>query len=220
MQKLTFHRLLGLFIFGFGLLFTFQNTFAQGAYIPYDREYYHKIDRYEILQGRNNPFFNSGYKPYRRDILAKYLDSLAENPEVIQSKADRFNLDFLSQDNWEFSERQIPESKKPFLKSLYRRPGDFAHYEGEDFGIHLSPVIYLSGGSETDQERNPARLARGLVVRGSVDKKVGFYTYLTTSEVFFPSWVKDYAEYNGAVPGEGFWKEYEGDGYSYFSALG
>jgi hypothetical protein len=129
-------------------------------------------------------------------------------------------LDFLSQDNWEFSKRKIPESKKPFLKSLYRRPGDFAHYEGEEFGIHLSPVIYLSGGTETDNERNPARLARGLVVRGSVDKKVGFYTYVTTSEVFFPSWVKSYAENNGAVPGEGFWKEYEGDGYSYFSALG
>lgn len=220
MQKPTSIRLFGLFVLVCGLLFKSYSSLAQGAYIPYDREYYHKIDRYEILQGRNNPFFNSGYKPYRRDILAGFLDSLAENPEVIQSKADRFNLDFLSQDNWEFSKREIPESKKPFLKSLYRRPGDFAHYEGEEFGIHLSPVIYLSGGTETDNERNPARLARGLVVRGSVDKKVGFYTYLTTSEVFFPSWVKDYAEYNGAVPGEGFWKEYDGDGYSYFSALG
>lgn len=220
MQKPIALRHLALLFLVFGFFFCCQFALAQGAYIPYDREYYHKIDRYEILQGRNNPFFNSGYKPYRRDILAQYLDSLAEDPEVIQSKADQFNLDFLSQDNWEFSDREIPASKKPFLKSLYRRPGDFAHYEGEDFGIHLSPVIYLSGGTETDNERNPARLARGLVVRGSIDKKVGFYTYLTTSEVFFPTWVKGYSEQNGAVPGEGFWKEYEGDGYSYFSALG
>lgn len=220
MQKPTSPRLFGLLILSFGLFFTVQLSFGQGAYIPYDREYYHKIDRYEILQGKNNPFFNIGYKPYRRDILAQFLDSLAQNPNVILSKADQFNLDYLSQDNWEFSERKIPESKKPFLKSLYRRPGDFAHYESEDFGIHLSPVIYLSGGTETDNVRNPARLVRGLVFRGSVDKKVGFYTYLTTSEVFFPSWVKGYAENNGAVPGEGFWKEYDGDGYSYFSALG
>lgn len=220
MQKFTFRRLFGLFVLGFGMLSSAQSSLAQGAYIPYDRDYYHKVDRYEILQGRNNPFFNSGYKPYRRDILAKYLDSLAENPEVIQSKADQFNLDYLSQDSWEFSEREIPGSKKPFLKKLYRQPADFAHYEGKDFGIHVSPVIYLSGGTETDNEQNPARLARGLVVRGSVDKKVGFYTYLTTSEVFFPSWVKEYTEYNGAVPGEGFWKEYNEDGYNYFSALG
>lgn len=220
MQKITDPRLFGLLLVVLGLLLFPHFSYAQGSYIPYDREYYHKVDRYEILQGRNNPFFNSGFKPYRRDILAQYLDSLPENPEVIRSKADQFNLDFLSQDNWEFSKRNIPLSKKPFLKSLYRRPGDFAHYEGEDFGIHLSPVIYLSGGTETDNVRNPARLARGLVLRGSVDKKVGFYTYLTTSEVFFPSWVKSYTKNNGAVPGEGFWKEYEGDGYSYFSALG
>lgn len=220
MQKLTRYRLLGLFLLGASLLLSHTHSFGQGAYIPFDRDYYHKFERYEILQGQTNPFFNTGFKPLRRDILAEYLDSLAENPDVIQSKADKFNLNYLSQDNWEFSEREIGNSKKPFLKSLYQKTGDFAHYEGEDFGIHLSPVIYLSGGMETGNPRNPARLARGLVVRGSVDKKVGFYTYLTTSEVFFPSWVKEYSEYNGAVPGEGFWKEYQSDGYSYFSALG
>lgn len=220
MRQLLLIRLFQPIALIFCLFFEIQISFGQGAYIPYEREYYHKIERFEILQGGNNPFFNTGYKPYRRDIIAQFLDSLAENPSVIKSKADQFNLDFLSQDNWEFSEQETPESKKPFLKSLYRRPGDFAHYEGEDFGIHLSPVIYLSGGTETDNERNPARLARGLVIRGSIDKKVGFYTYLTTSEVFFPSWVKSYAENNGAVPGEGFWKQYEGDGYSYFSAMG
>ena len=204
--------------FSFSLISVF--AYSQGSYVPYDRDYYHKIERYEILQGQNNPFFNTGFKPYRRDIIAGFLDSLATNPEVIRSKADQFNLDYLSQDNWEFSEREIPESKKPFLKKLYRRPGDFAHYNSEEFDIHLSPVIYLSGGTETDNNQNPARLARGVVLRGSVDQKVGFFTYFTTSEVFFPSWVKDYTEYNGAVPGEGFWKEYQDNGYSYFSALG
>ncbi|WP_332912115.1 hypothetical protein [Algoriphagus boritolerans] len=112
MQKTTPTQLFGLLIFVFGLLLIPDLSFAQGAYLPYDRDYYHKVDRYEILQGRNNPFFNSGYKPYRRDILAKFLDSLAKNPEVIRSKADRFNLDYMSQDNWEFSEQETPESKK------------------------------------------------------------------------------------------------------------
>jgi hypothetical protein len=193
---------------------------AQGSYIPYNRDYYHKIERYEILQKRTNSSFNTGFKPFRRDLVAKYLDSLVLDKEVIQSEADQFNVLYLSQDNWEFSRRFLPESKKPFLKSLYNRPADLAYYEGDDFGIHLNPVIYLSGGTESDMERNPARLSRGLMIRGSVDKKVGFYTYLTTSEVYFPSWVKDYTQYNGAVPGEGFWKEYNTDGYSFFSALG
>ncbi|MCZ8134436.1 MAG: hypothetical protein O9252_02905, partial [Algoriphagus sp.] len=97
------------------LPFTAQFAFSQGAYIPYDRDYYHKIERYEILQGNTNPFFNTGFRPFRRDIVAQYLDSLAENPQVIQSKADQFNLNYLSQDSWEFSKRDLPKSKKPFL---------------------------------------------------------------------------------------------------------
>lgn len=220
MNKSLFHQIFPAWCFLVILFIHSQPSFSQGGYLPFDRTYYHKIERYEILQGNTNPFFNTGFKPFRRDIVAQFLDSLAQNPKVIQSKADQFNLAYLSQDSWEFSSRKIPSSKKSFLKSLYRQPGDFAHFESEEFGIHLSPVIYLSGGTESGNPRNPARLARGLALRGSVDKKVGFYTYLTTSEVFFPSWVKDYAEYTGAVPGEGFWKEYQSDGYNYFSALG
>ncbi|MDF2157586.1 hypothetical protein [Algoriphagus sp. CAU 1675] len=210
------------FLFGFWLTVFLASPFfalAQGSYIPYDRDYYHKIERYEILQGKNNSFFQTGFKPYRRDILAQYLDSLSQDP-VIRSSSDRFNLDYLSQDNWEFVQRETPESEKPFLKKLYRRPGDFAHYYSEDFDIHLSPVIYLGGGMETDNDRNPAQLTRGAVIRGSIDQKVSFFTYITTTELFFPSWVKSYAEHNGAVPGEGFWKEYNRDGYNFFSARG
>ena len=219
MQKLTCHYLAWGNLIFLMLLASHTSTFAQGSYIPYEREYYHRIERYEILQGQNNPFFQTGFKPYRRDIVAKYLDSLV-NDQVIQSSSDRFNLAYLAQDNWEFVNQETPESKNPFLKKIYRRPGDFAHYYSDDFDIHLSPVLYISGGMETDNDQNPAQLSRGIVVRGAIDKKVSFFTYMTTSEVFFPFWVKNYAAYNGAVPGEGFWKEYNADGYSYFSARG
>lgn len=206
------------FFIGF-LIFTQSLAQAQGSYIPFDRDYYHRFERYEILQGKNNPFFQTAYKPQRRDLLAKYLDSLANDP-VISTASDRFNLAYLAQDNWEFVTQETPDSKKPFLKKLYRKPGDFAHYYSEDFDIHLSPVIYLAGGTESDNDQNPAQLSRGIVVRGAIDKKVSFFTYMTTTELYFPSWVKNYAEYNGAVPGEGFWKEYNTEGYNYFSARG
>jgi hypothetical protein len=85
MQKPIALRHLAHLFLVFGFFICPQFIFAQGAYISLDREYYHKIERYEILQGGNNPFFNTGYKPYRRDIIAQYLDSLAENPEVIRS---------------------------------------------------------------------------------------------------------------------------------------
>lgn len=216
-MQIRFSFILLLCLFLFSLAPT--SLLAQGSYVPYDRDYYHRIERYEILQGKNNTIFQTGFKPLRRDLLGKYLDSLALDP-VIQSRSDQFNLAYLSQDNWEFVNRETPLSQKPFLKSLYKRPGDLAHYYSDEFDIHVSPVFFINGGLETDNDQNPNRLTRGVVLRGAVDKKVSFYTYFTASESFFPTWVKDYAEYNGAVPGEGFWKRYNTDGYSYFSALG
>jgi len=192
---------------------------AQGSYIPYDRDYYHRLERYEISKGRNNFVFQTGIKPYRRDLVGKYLDSLTQD-SFHRTRVDEFNLAYLNQDNWEFVNTAPPLSKNPFLKALYKRPGDLAYYYSDEFDIHVSPVIYLNGGIEPENNQNPNRLSRGVVLRGSIDKKVGFYTYFTSSEAFFPSWVKNYAEYTGAVPGEGFWKEYNSDGYSYFSALG
>jgi hypothetical protein len=203
----------------FSLFFLPEFLFAQGSYVPYDRDYYHRFERYEILQGANNSIFQTGFKPLRRDLLGKYLDSLSNDP-VIKSRSDQFNLSYLSQDNWEFINRETSLSKKPFLNALYKRPGDLAYYHSEEFDIHASPVLFLSGGIESDNDQNPNRLTRGVVIRGSIDKKVGFYTYFTSSEAFFPSWVKNYTVNNGAVPGEGFWKQYDTQGYSYFSALG
>jgi len=219
MQK--FNRpnlLLKSLIFSLPLLVPFF-AFSQGSYIPYDRDYYQLIERYEILQGKNNSTFQTAIKPYRRDLLGHFLDSLATDP-VIRSRSDQFNIAYLSQDNWEFVSRETPISKKPLFNTFYKRPGDLASYYSDEFDIHVSPVLYVNGGIESDNDQNPNRLSRGVVIRGSIDKKVGFYTYFTSSEAFFPSWVNDYTDHNGAVPGEGFWKQYKNGGYSYFSALG
>ncbi len=115
-------------------------SLAQGSYIPYDRDYYQRIERYEILQGITNPFFNTGYKPQKRDHVAKYLGILVHDSAVIRSRVDQFNLEYLAQDNWEFVEQETELSKRPFLKALYKRPGDFAYYNSDEFDIHVNPV--------------------------------------------------------------------------------
>ena len=195
------------------------SSFSQGAYVPFNRDYYHLIERYEILEGLHSKKLHTGFKPYRRDLLGTYLDSLAQSDKVV-SAADRFNLDYLSSDNWEFVNRDTPASSRTLLKKIYSKPSDFYHYRDSVFDIHINPVLYLSGGREPSFDNFRTRNSRGFEVRGSIDRKVAFYTYMTTTQSIFPSWVKDYAEANGAVPGEGFWKRYEGEGYGYFSAMG
>lgn len=200
------------------VLFNIQ-AFAQGAYSPFDRDYYHLIERYEIQQGKMNPSFHTGFKPYRRDHLAAYLDSLHASGKLA-SRTDAFNLDYLSNDNWEFMDVEPQDSKKPVFKTFYRKPADFFHHKDSVFDIHVNPVLYLSGGIEQGLDEARFRNTRGIELRGSVDNKVAFYTYLTTTQILHPSWVGQYARNNGAVPGEGFWKEYGAQGFGYFSARG
>jgi hypothetical protein len=177
-----------LFIIAFWI-FIGNQTFGQGAYVPYNRDYYHLVERYEIKSGKNNQNFDTGFKPYRRDQLAGFLDSLTYFPSqeafVNFTPADQFNFEYLRNDNWEFVSGEITDSKKPLFKKFYRKPSDFLHYRDSVFDVHLNPVIYLSAGFEPGSEKMRFRNSRGVELRGSIDRKVAFYTYFTTHRLFF-----------------------------------
>lgn len=191
---------------------------AQSAYASFDRDYYHLIDRYRILKNIDYRKSHSTFKPYRRDAIAALVDSLiVDSPEW--DKVDRFNLSFLRNDNWELSSLSTSDSNRPW-KSLYTKPADFFHYRDSVFDIHINPVLYFSGGKVPGSENFQFRNTRGIAIRGSIDRKIGFYTFLSTTEANLPPWIHDYAIHNGAVPGEGFWKSYRKEGFSYFSATG
>ncbi|WP_114751693.1 hypothetical protein [Pleomorphovibrio marinus] len=199
-----------------GTMLTF--SYGQGAYLPFDRDNYHLIERYEIKKGELSPVFHTGFKPYRRADLATYFEESIPD-SIFKSKSDLFNQTYFLRDNWEFYGDQHPESRKSW-GGIYETPADFYFYRDSVFDVHLDPVIYFRGGLENGAGDFRFRNTRGLALRGSIDRKIGFYTYLSTTDLIFPSWVRDYAQDKGAVPGEGFWKRYGEGGYSFFSAMG
>ncbi len=201
-------------LLGVNLIF----AYGQGAYLPVDRDIYHLLERYEIKRGNFTTAFHTGFKPYRRDDLATYVNEIFSD-SLYSSKSDLFNLEYMQRDNWEFFGDSAPRSQKNWGQ-VYTTPADFFFYRDSVFDVHLDPVIYFQGGLENGSNDFRFRNTRGLAVRGSIDRKLGFYTYLSTTDLYFPSWVKDYAQHNGAVPGEGFWKRYGQGGYSFFSAMG
>lgn len=194
-------------------------AYGQGVYVNYNRDYYHLLERYEIRKGALTPAFQTGFKPYRRDHVGSYLSELKAD-SLSYNQVDWFNLSYLSQDNWEFTVNEAPESNRKFIGSLYRTPSDFFYHRDEVFDIHINPVLYFHAGRESGESELRFRNTRGVEVRGSVDRKIGFYTYLSMTDLRFPTWVRNYAETYGAVPGEGFWKRYGITGYNYFSAVG
>ncbi len=191
---------------------------AQSTNIPLNKDYYHLIDRYEILFGRFAPQFHSMVKPIQRQYIAAFTDSLLDGGLEDKSKVDEFNLEYLSNDNWIWSKHNFNDSKKPILKLFYTKKSDFYSVNIKNFDFHINPVLYLSAGTESAGKTTTYVNTRGLEMHGAIAKKLGFYSYLGTTQAAYPEYVREWTARNGAVPGVGFWKKFKENGVDYLSA--
>ena len=195
------------------------SVFGQATNAPLDPDYYHLIQRYEIKSGSFAPGFHSNVRPYLRSDIAEYVDTLYQQ-DISDSKVDDFNLQYLANDNWEFSESDNNDSKKPLFKALYRKQSDLFYVDSKDFDLHVSPVFHFGYGIDRGDD-NIFTNSRGLVIRGMISKKVGFYTYLVENQMRFPSYVRAWMNDDRyVVPGEGFWKDFKDNGVDFFTARG
>ena len=60
----------------------------------------------------------------------------------------------------------------------------------------------------------------GVEVRGMVDNKVGFYSFIGENQLVHPLYARQRRDSTLAVPHEGFWKGYEDNGADFFTARG
>jgi len=192
---------------------------AQSTNASLNEDYYHWIDRYETKSGRISPELFTTVKPYQRKAIVAFADSLAQQ-EVFTSKADQFNLEFLRNDNWEWSQVESSNSRKPFLKTIYKKKSDFFKVESEDFDLHVNPVLYFAGGKDSRQSDALFTNTRGIEVRGMIDKKIGFYTFVFDNQSILPQYVQDPISQYPVIPHEGFWKGFKANGVDYLQARG
>lgn len=205
----------------FVLVMASRVLLAQAPYVPLNNDYYHLLDRYEILSGENSPTYHSVIKPYDRKSIADFLDSLqGKVPDRRLSERDSFNLSYLSVDNREFTGEIRALSKKPILKNFYRYKNDFYAVNTDDLDLHINPVIHWQYGRESGTDLNPFINTRGIEVRGMIDKRIGFYTYAADNQAIFPEWTRDYVDHTGAVPQEGYTKPFKENGVDYLTARG
>lgn len=180
-------------------------TFAQSVYLPLNQDVYHLVERYEIKAGKLSDRLPTHAKPYLRKSVAKFADTISRHLTTL-SKADRFNLAYLQNENWEWSDSTQNDSKKAILKKIYRKKSDFYHVQTEDFDFHINPVFYGWAGKERDNNETIFMNTRGLELRGMIAKKVGFYTYLTDTQAILPTYITETVTRLNAVPNEGYYK--------------
>jgi hypothetical protein len=201
---------------------------AQSTNASYNEDYYHWVDRYEVKAGRIVPELFTTLKPYKRSAIVAFVDSLNAKDQVFTSSADQFNYAYFRNDNWEWSRSAMNDSKKPFAKKLYRKKSDLLFVDEPDFDLHVNPVLYLGLGKNTEsleiapfsKDRNLFINTRGVEVRGMVDRKIGFYTFIGENQAILPVYAQKRVLETGVVPHEGFWKGFKDEGVDFFQARG
>jgi hypothetical protein len=194
---------------------------AQSVYAPIDYDYYHLIDRLDIKGGTSGDIYTN-IKPYFRKDIAKLADSLSKDSARF-SKVDKKDIQYLRDDNWEWSNvKDSGKSNKPFIWGLYKKKNDFYEATTKGFQCQVNPVLYLSYGSEMDSSKKKTTFinTRGVEVRGSIDDKIGFYTFLTDNQAYFPQYVNNRVKATSVVPGEGYWQTYKTGGYDFYDFNG
>ena len=199
------------------LLICFIPGFSQSTNAPLARDYYHLLDRYEIKQNQFSNQFHSSIKPYQRKAIADFVSRQLDSIQNLNN-VDQFNLQFMANDNWEWIS-QVEVKNKPIFKYFYHTKPDLYHIDTDDFDLHVKPILWLESGVEIGGNR-PYINTRGIELRALIDKKVGFYVFLSENQAGFPTYVRARIEEQNAVPGEGFYKGYKEGGVDFFHSRG
>lgn len=195
-----------------------QTLLAQGSFAPLNADYNYLIDRAEIKNGALFPN-HSSFKPYERANIASFIEQINTDSTLVKSKQDQFNNTYLLNDNWEFATQNV-ESKKTFLKQFYTKPNAMYEFHNQDFEVQANPVFNFQGGKESSVDGYKYINTKGIEVRGMINKKVGFYTFLTDNQVNYASYVNQHIAQYGAVPGEGFHKDFKITAQDFIAARG
>jgi hypothetical protein len=189
---------------------------SQSVAVPLNKDYYHLIERYQVKSG----FITSDFaqKPWQRKDVARLADLWLGSDSLGMHERDKFNMEFLALDNWEWSEKIDPMSEKPIWKHFYTRKADWYFYGDADFQLHVRPVIHFGLGRENEVDQETFVNTRGVEARGQIAGSLGFYTYLGENQARFPVYGREFIEQEiFAVPGEGFWKDFKEGGVDFLT---
>lgn len=200
---------------------------------------YHLIDRYEILSGQMDDKIFTSVKPYAR-INTMISTNKFEKKGLLQSSSDQFNKDYLYIDNAEYSIPSIPieypegtaylhlnpAERKPILKTFYARKNAFYHLnhynedQNERLLLTINPVLGFALATDNSDSLSQYRNSRGVVIRGTVGGKVGFFTRVIENQFRFPSQMRTEIEQTNVVPGGTLHKPFGKEGEDFFTARG
>jgi hypothetical protein len=237
------------------LVLNVSNIWAQGSNLPLGNPAYPILDRLEVLTGIPTPY-HSSLKYYTRGAATRYALTLDTATNITLSEQDRQDLQYIFRDNNEWlvtskfytrlaSQREKIEgpdsltqvetsqlseyythSERPILKIFYRTPANLLEVNDKYFHLRLNPVLNVNAARERSSDNTLFTNQRGVELRAGVDDRVYFYFSILETQSRFPNYVNQRIRRDLAVPGNGFYKEYEsgifsgGEAYDYLNGQG
>ena len=134
---------------------------------------------------------------------------------------NQFNEQYLKIETREYWEDSLlAKTKKPILKKFYQYESDFVSHHSKALDLHFNPVLQLALGADSELGSNTYINTRGVELRGTLDEKISFYTFIHENQIRAPAYVQAIEDTTGVIPYEGFWKEFGGDGYDFLRVIG
>lgn len=215
------------------LLFACGGAAAQTTYLQLGQEDYHLLDRLETRSGKfSNELFLTT-KPVSRKRAVSFLEE--ERTEALGlglTKIDRYNIEqaISVSGEWATNGNGAIDSRRPILKTFYKKQPDFFSVNTKDFFLSVNPVVAVQAmGESTNMTNGGAETggtllsnSRGIELRGMISKRVGFYTYFTDNQEELPAAVNQYTLAHSAVPGADYYQTpgTSGRKYDYLLARG
>ncbi len=117
-------------------------------------------------------------------------------------------------------------TKKPIWKHFYKTPANWLQFDKKDFYLRVNPIININVGKSGNDDKAVFFNQRGVEFRGGIDDRVYFYSNITDTQARFPEYVEGYINKFKALPGNGFYKNYQSsvfdniNGYDYLNGQG
>ena len=170
----------------FSLPFIFlliNHLFSQDSDLPLQHDLYHFIDRMDI-RAYTEEAIHTEIKPLGRDYLAYVLDRT-----FVTEMGYRERL-WYKKAYLQLNDAQMADSLgKGLLRYFYRNGRDLYHVKEGDFQLFVNPAFRFQLGLDRHQydaaptNQNLFTNSRGLVLRGSLFKKLGFYTEIYDNQI-------------------------------------
>ena len=199
---------------------------AQSTYLIAGGKEETMLNRLEI-KTRTNQLAFSTIKPYNRKATVKDVElydslfNVGDKNATLLTEIDKYNMQRFLMNNSEWSKpREIYKSEKPILKNFYQTRGNMVEIKNKDFTLIVNPIVQYHQGSKSGNTQSTFFNQRGLVTRGIIGEKIGFYFYFTENQERQPTYMQDWVTKHLAVPGAGYIKTFKTNGHDYFDIRG